>query len=207
MTLQGHFDSVNDRKEQLPHYEPPHEYSIEISEGRHAFVRTECILHRFGMRQTSEDDFFTFVKSGEDWKLLSTSFTAAPLPEEERVFDLVAFATSYAQVWGSTRPEFVAMFFTENGSLRINDDEPATGRQQISGLAQGFMTDIPNMRVNFDSLTTEPDRMEFSWTPTGTHATTGNQIKVSGSEQWRLENNLIASSQGHFPSEEYQRQI
>lgn len=208
MTLQAYIDRASDRSKQRPYYEPPHRYTVVISEGRLAFVRAECILHRLGVRQTFEDDFFTFMKVGDQWKLLSASFTAKKLPEEEQVFDLEAFAKSYAQSWGSTRPEFVALYFSKNGSLRVNDGDAAIGREQIAGVAQSFMIDLPDMRVRFDSLVNEPDRLEFHWTLIATHAASDNNVNVSGYEEWTLsEDNLILASQGHFPSDLYNEQI
>ena len=207
MTFNDYFNDNSDTSKQIPYYEPPHNYTIVISEGTLAFVRAECILHRFGVKQSVEDDFLTLMKIEGQWKILSGSFTAKKLPEEERVFDLEAFAKSYAQAWGSNRPEFVAMYYAENGSLKVNDGDAATSRKQIADVAQGFMTDLPDMRVSFDSLINKPGRLEFFWTLTATHATSSKKIKVSGSEEWTLENNLISVSQGHFPSEEYNRQI
>jgi len=208
MTLQQYFDLVTDRETLIPYYEPPHKYTIVISEGKLAFVRAECFMYRFGVKQSFEDDFFTFIKSGDDWKLLSASYTAKRFPVKEQVFDLEAFAKSYAQVWGSNHPEFVGMFFAENGSLGINEDEPAIGRDQIAHVAQSFMTDLPDMRVTFDSLVNEPDRLEFFWTLTATHDKTGNKINVSGSEEWTLSSdNFIQKSQGHFPTDQYNQQI
>ena len=58
------------------------------------------------------------------------------IPEAEREFDLNLFAQGYAQVWGSNRPEFVAMFFEEDGVLQVNDGEPAIGRNAITNVAK-----------------------------------------------------------------------
>ncbi len=208
MTLQGYFDLVNDRSTQVPYYEPPHKYSIEISEGRLAFVRAECYLYRFGVKQTFEDDFFTFAKTGEDWQLLSASFTVNRLPDEEQTFNMEAFAKGYAQVWGSTRKEFVALFFADDGSLQVNEAEAAMGREQIAEVAQGFMTDLPDMRVLFDSLVSQENSHTFYWTLIATHAESGNKINVSGYEEWTMsDDNLIQQSLGHFPSELYDDQI
>lgn len=208
MTLQGYFDLVNDRSTQIPYYEPPHKYSIEISEGRLAFVRAECYLYQFGVKQTFEDDFFTFAKTGQDWQLLSASFTVNKLPDVEQTFDIKAFAKGYAQVWGSTRKEFVALFFAEDGSLQVNEGKAAVGREQIAEVAQGFMTDLPDMRVLFDSLVSEKDSHTFYWTLIATHAESGNKINVSGYEEWTMsDDNLIQQSLGNFPSELYYDQI
>ena len=41
--------------------------------------------------------------------------------------ELTTFANRYAEAWYSQNPESVAGFFTENGSLRVNDAAPAIG--------------------------------------------------------------------------------
>ena len=208
MTLQQYFDLVNENKNPIPYYEPAHRYTIEISEDRLAFVRAECYLYRLGVRRSFEDDFFIFIKNDNLWKLLSASYTARRLPEAEQVFDLEAFAKSYAQVWGSTRPEFVALFFAEDGAIAVNEGDPATGRDEITDFARSFMVDIPDMRVLFDSLVSSESTTQFHWTLVGTHGASGNKIKVSGYEEWILsEDQLILESQGHFPSAIYEDQI
>jgi nuclear transport factor 2 (NTF2) superfamily protein len=126
-------------------------------------------------------------------------------------FDFEIFAKSYAQAWSGRRPQFVALYFEENGSLRVNDGAAAEGREEISKVAQGFMTDLPDMLVRFDSLVTKTKGTEFHWTLIATNSGpggTGNKVKVSGFELWQIgENGLIQKSQGNFPSEEYNRQL
>jgi len=56
--------------------------------------------------------------------------------------DLNIFAQGYAQVWGSQRPEFVAMFFEDKGTLQKNDGERATGINEIYQVALSFMNKI-----------------------------------------------------------------
>ena len=73
------------------------------------------------------------------------------------------------------------------------------------------MTDFPDMIVRFDSLVPKSNRTEFHWTLTGTNSGpggTGNKVKVSGFELWQIEDNgLIKNSQGHFSTQEYNRQL
>ncbi|MCM4153947.1 hypothetical protein DHD05_20345 [Arenibacter sp. N53] len=139
------------------------------------------------------------------------SFTNTRLPEEIKKFDMEVFAKSYTQVWSGVRPEFVALFFEENGALQLNESKPAEGRAQIAKVAQGFMRDLPDMVVNYDSLVTKPTGTEFHWTLTATnsgHGGTGKKVKISGFELWKMgENGRILYSQGHFPTDEYNRQL
>ena len=121
------------------------------------------------------------------------------------------FAVEYSKAWSSQKPEGVASFFAANGSLSVNADAPAVGREAITKVAQGFMTAFPDMIVGMDSLVTKSNGVEFHWTLTGTNSVaggTGNKVRVSGFELWQFDNDgLIRESKGQFDSEEYNRQL
>jgi nuclear transport factor 2 (NTF2) superfamily protein len=120
-------------------------------------------------------------------------------------------AERYTAAWGSRDPSSVAAFFAEEGSLRVNDGEPAVGRDAIAAIAREFMTDLPDMVLFFDGLEGRGDRVRFYWTLEATNSGpggTGKRVRVSGHETWRLDSDgLIAESQGHFPTAEYERQL
>ena len=67
------------------------------------------------------------------------------------------------------------------------------------------------MRVYFDDLVVEGDRIEYHWTFTGTNTGpggTGNAARVKGYEEWTIsDEGLIAASQGHYDAAEYARQL
>ena len=122
--------------------------------------------------------------------------------------ELNGFAARYAKAWCSHNPESIAAFFTENGSLKVNDGPPAVGRAAIAEIARGFMNDFPDLVVTFDKLEPRADRMAFHWTLIGTHAGTRNDVRISGYELWNIDNaGLIAESSGHFDAAEYERQL
>ena len=210
LTIDEYFEGTKTR-ELLPFYEPVSEYIIHVNEGQLAFVWADATLYRYGIPRSRNIDNFTLIKEDGEWKFLNLSFTAKRLQPKQMKFDLEVFAKSYSQAWSGKRPEFVAFYFAEDGSLRVNDGEPAVGREQITKVAKGFMTDLPDMVVSFDSLVNKSNGVEFHWTLTATHSGpggTGNSINVSGFELWQIgENNLIKESQGNFPTEEYNRQI
>jgi predicted ester cyclase len=124
---------------------------------------------------------------------------------------LIEFGKKYAAAWCSQKPESVAAFFATTGSLKVNADSPAVGRDAITKVAQGFMTAFPDMIVAMDGLVTKPNSTEFHWTLTGTNSGTGgtgNKVKVSGVEVWTFsESGLIQESIGSFDADEYNRQI
>src|SRR5690242_713986 len=121
---------------------------------------------------------------------------------------LSEFAKRYAEAWCSRDPESVAAFFAENGSLSVNDGPPAVGPGAIGEIARGFMRDFPDMIVTFDKLEPHGDRTAFHWTLTGMHAETGNRVRISGYEMWKLDNaGLIAESSGHFDAAEFEKQV
>lgn len=122
-----------------------------------------------------------------------------------------SFAEDYARAWSSHDPERVAGFFSEKGTLQINGGEPSVGRVAIAEDARGFMTAFPDLVVTFDGLSPSDKGTEFHWTLTGTNTGpggTGNRVKISGFELWRLgADGLIAESKGFFDEDEYNRQI
>ena len=124
---------------------------------------------------------------------------------------LTDFGKKYSAAWSSQKPESVAAFFADNGSLKVNTDSPAVGREAISKVAQSFMTAFPDMVVAMDSLITNPNGTEFHWTLTGTNSGpggTGNKVRVSGFEVWTFsEDGLIEKSIGSFDADEYSKQL
>ncbi len=85
------------------------------------------------------------------------------------------------------------------------------GRFQIKEVANSFMRDLPDMVVNYDSLVIKSSGTEFQCTVTGTNcgpAGTVKKVEVSGYELWQMgKNSLILKSEGHFPTEQYNRQL
>jgi predicted ester cyclase len=124
---------------------------------------------------------------------------------------LLEFAQRYTAAWCSQDAASVAAFYSADGSLSVNDGPPAVGRSAITEVAQSFMTAFPDMQVVMDKVLVQDDRTEFHWTLIGTNTGpggTGRAVRISGFELWRIgADGLIASSQGHFDSSEYQRQL
>ncbi|HXV37126.1 MAG TPA: nuclear transport factor 2 family protein [Myxococcota bacterium] len=125
--------------------------------------------------------------------------------------ELDAFAKRYADAWCSGDPRRVASFFSDTGSLAVNDSPPAVGREAIAEVARTFMTAFPRMLVSMDRLISKPHAIEFHWTLTGTNdgpGGTGQRVRISGFEEWRIDaSGLIAESKGHFDADDYARQL
>jgi hypothetical protein len=118
--------------------------------------------------------------------------------------ELEKFAVRYAKAWCSHNPEAVVAFYAKNASISVNNGAPAP----IGDVARGFIRDFPDMIVTFDELEPRGDRIVFHWTLTGTYAGTGNHVRISGYELWKIDNDgLIGESRGHFDSVEYERQL
>jgi len=204
------FASVK-KTEGSPYCEIPNDYDIIITEGQLALVRADCILYRFGIAQTREINHFTLMRENEKWRFLNISWTKYEVPEEKKKFDLNIFARSYAQAWCSKRPNFVASYFATDGSLMVNNGNPATGTTAITNVAKGFMDTFPDMVVSMDSLITKSDKTRFYWTLNGTNDVpngTGRKVKISGFEEWTLnKDGLIQESKGQFDANEYKRQL
>jgi predicted ester cyclase len=136
---------------------------------------------------------------------------AEPIAHLMNLAQLRDFAKRYTAAWCSQNPASVAAFYSPDGSLRINDGAPATGRRGITEAAQAFMTTFPDLRVIMDDLLIKGDRAEYHWTLTGSNTGpggTGRRVRISGFEVWKIgEDGLIAESQGHFDAVDYQRQL
>jgi hypothetical protein len=210
MTIEEYFKGVKNRKIR-PYYEPVSEYIIHIDDGHLAFVRADAILHAYGVPHSNNIDHFTLIKENGVWKFISLSYTATPILKDKKVFDLNIFGKSYAQAWCSQRPDFVASFYEENGSLTVNNGTPAVGRVEISKVAESFMTAFPDIIVSMDSLRTTSNGIEFHWTFTGTSTGrngTGKKVRISGFELWQLDDDgLIKESKGTYDAEEYDWQL
>ena len=124
---------------------------------------------------------------------------------------LQEFGASYAEAWSSQDPESVAAFYAEGGSLRVNDGPAAVGRAAIARVAQGFMRELPDMKVSLDKVVADATGTFFHWTLTGTNSGpggTGKRVRISGYEAWQIDaSGLIGKSQGHMDSAEYARQL
>jgi uncharacterized protein (TIGR02246 family) len=121
------------------------------------------------------------------------------------------FAARYTAAWCSQNAASVAAFFSEGGSLTINDGVPSSGRSAITAAAQSFMSTFPDMVVTMDDVSIDGGRAVYRWTLTGTNTGpggSGNHVRISGYEEWTLgTDGLIADSTGHFDEADYQRQL
>jgi ketosteroid isomerase-like protein len=131
--------------------------------------------------------------------------------ERDDIQSIQSFAEAYAAAWCSQDAASVADRYERDGSLRVNDDHPAIGREAVTAVAQGFMTAFPDMKVFLDDVSLDEGRAVFHWTLVGTNngpAGTGRSVKISGFEEWQIgPNGLIGSSNGHFDAVDYQRQL
>ena len=125
--------------------------------------------------------------------------------------ELRAFAIRYTAAWCSQNAASVAAFYSEDGSLTVNDGTPAVGREAITAVAQSFMTAFPDMQVLQDKVRITADGAEFHWTLTGTNTGpggTGKMVRISGFERWQFGmDGLIANSLGEFDASDYRRQL
>jgi len=124
---------------------------------------------------------------------------------------LADFATRYTAAWCSHSAASVAAFYSESGSLAINDGPPAVGRRGVEAAAQRFISGYPDLVVKFDRLEPKGDRVLYHWTFTGTNTGpggTGNQVRISGYEDWKIgSDGLIADSKGHYDAQDWDRQV
>ena len=124
---------------------------------------------------------------------------------------MTEFGARYTAAWSSHDADAVASFYSADGSLTVNDGEPAVGRQAIATVAQSFMTAFPDFVLEMDSVRISESSVEYHWTFAGTNTGpegTGNAVRFSGYEEWTMDSDgLVAESQGHFDEAEYKSQL
>lgn len=120
-------------------------------------------------------------------------------------------AARYTAAWNSGDPAAVAMFFSENGFLKVNNSAPAVGREAITDVARGFMTTFPDMKLEMSELKVADEGIQYHWRFTGTNTGPGGlgaAVDFSGYEEWKFgEDNLVVESLGHFDNDEYLVQL
>ncbi|GAC1646517.1 MAG: hypothetical protein NVS9B15_04620 [Acidobacteriaceae bacterium] len=125
--------------------------------------------------------------------------------------ELHDFAARYTAAWCSQDPARVADFFSDSGSLAINDGAPAVGRAQIAEVAGSFITAFPDLKITMDDLVTSADKVEYHWTLSGTNTGTGGtgrRVEISGYEQWTMgADGRLAASMGHYDAADFERQV
>lgn len=121
------------------------------------------------------------------------------------------FGKKYANAWSGQNAVAYSKFFASNGSLNVNTETPAVGREAIAKVAQSFMTAFPDMAVALDSFPITSTGAEFHWTLTGINSGpkgTGNKVHISGVERLKFDKEgLITESVGSFDEAEYNKQL
>lgn len=101
----------------------------------------------------------------------------------------------------------MAAFFAPDGQIIINDGEPWLGREGVALMASGFFADVPDLQLVCDGVRVAGSHVVYLWTFTGTHATSKRKLRVTGWEEWDLNDALkVDSSFGWFDADDYARQ-
>ncbi len=128
-----------------------------------------------------------------------------------RQVELNDFASRYAAAWSSRNPANVAAFYSEHGTLTVNDGMPSVGRPAITATVRGYMTAFPDMVVRLERVEDENGLLVFHWIWTGTNSGPGgtdNFVRIRGYEEWTMaDNGHIDVSEGHYDEADYQRQL
>lgn len=119
----------------------------------------------------------------------------------------MSLATAYTAAWNSGSPEAVAGFYAADGRSVINRGTPWVGRRGVAEMAAGFFADVPDLVLMCDDVRSAGTHVAYFWTFTGTHAATGNGLRVSGWEEWDLDaEGKVVESRGWYDADEYARQ-
>lgn len=121
------------------------------------------------------------------------------------------FAERYTAAWCSQDPMSVANCYAKNGSLTINSEPPAEGRQNIAVAVVKFMIAFPDLQIVMDDIDIQGERAVYHWTLSGANTGpggSGHRVRISGFEVWKIgKDGLIFESRGHFDTADYHRQI
>jgi predicted ester cyclase len=124
---------------------------------------------------------------------------------------MLEFGEKYTAAWNSKKPEKMASFYAEDGSLTVNKGTPAIGREQLAATANSYMEAFPDLKLTMDSLVADADTYRYHWTFSGTNTGpegTGNKVIFSGFERWTMNNEgLVQKSIGTYDAEDYNRQL
>jgi uncharacterized protein (TIGR02246 family) len=116
-------------------------------------------------------------------------------------------ANGYTAAWNSGSADAVAGFFAEDGSIVINRGSPWEGRAAVARMAAGFFADIPDLALICDGVRVAGSHVVYLWTFTGTHASSGKPVNVSGWEEWDLDaDHKVKASRGWFDADDYASQ-
>lgn len=116
-------------------------------------------------------------------------------------------ADAYTAAWNSGSADAVAEFYARDGRIVINQGQPWEGRGRVAEMAAGFFADVPDLNLVCDALRIAGDHVVYMWSFTGTHAVTGNPLRVAGWEEWDMDaEQRVTSSRGWFDADDYARQ-
>ncbi|MCW5729362.1 MAG: nuclear transport factor 2 family protein [Alphaproteobacteria bacterium] len=115
---------------------------------------------------------------------------------------------SYTAAWNAKSAEAVASHYADDGQIVINRGTPWKGRAGIRDMAAGFYADVPDLSLTCDDIRCAGSHAVYVWTFTGHHAGSGRPLKISGWEEWELDDDLrVKSSLGWYDAEDYARQV
>jgi uncharacterized protein (TIGR02246 family) len=116
-------------------------------------------------------------------------------------------AGAYTAAWNSGSADAVAEFYAPDGRIVINRGNPWEGRTGVAQMAAGFFADVPDLTLVCDGMRIAGDHVAYLWTFTGTHAGSGNPLRVVGWEEWDVDLDLkVKSSCGWYDADDYARQ-
>ena len=116
-------------------------------------------------------------------------------------------ADAYTAAWNSGSADAVSEFYAPDGRIVINRGKPWEGRTGVAQMAAGFFADVPDLTLVCDGVRIAGDHVAYLWTFTGTHAGSGNPLRIVGWEEWDMDLELnVKSSRGWYDADDYARQ-
>ena len=117
-------------------------------------------------------------------------------------------AARYTAAWNSKVPENVAAFHAPTSEISINRGVPSVGHDGVTAMAAGFHADVPDLFLQNDGIRAAGNHVVYMWTFTGHDAQTKNPLRISGWEEWDLDEDMkVTSALGWFDADDYQSQV
>lgn len=119
-----------------------------------------------------------------------------------------ALIEQHVAAWNTKVGANVARTYTEDARFVINRGEPMIGHADIAEMADGFVTEFPDMVLSLNAVLLAGDHAVYGWTFEGHHHETGRHVKFDGWEEWDLgPDGRVRASLGWFDAADYERQL
>lgn len=133
--------------------------------------------------------------------------TGNPLSDDQ----VVALANQYVDAWSAHDAGRVAALFSPDGTLQINDQPPAAGREAVTDAVTRELDRVPDSRLVADGTSVDGMHAVVRWTLSGSSTDAigaRSYVRISGEDDWTIgRDSLLAAVVRHYDEAELARQL